>query len=311
MKLVVLGGTGGLGYACALRAHALGHAVRVVARNPARVSFPDGIDVVRGDVSDAADLTRALDGQDSVIYCVNPHITTWKQHLLAHTSRALSACRAAGARLVFPANVWVFGRGDGTLVDEKRPPSPCAPLGSLRAQQEALLVGSGVRFARLRLPEFYGPNVVTLMGAPFRNALLGKRVPWIGSLDVSCEWVLMEDAAQAMVELAAADGIDGETFHLPGGGHSTPRQFFDAIAQAAGRALRVVRVPGAIIQLAALASPMVRVARDTRHLWTHPILLDGSKYRARFGGLPQTPYAEGIAKTLAWFRAHPDAQVMY
>jgi nucleoside-diphosphate-sugar epimerase len=311
VKLVVLGGTGGLGYACALRAHALGHAVRVVARNTARVSFPDGVEVVRGDVTDAGDLTRALAGCDTVIYCVNPHITTWKQHLLAHTSRAVAACRAAHARLVFPANVWVFGRGDRTLVDEKRAPSPCASLGRLRAQQEALLRGSGARFAILRLPEFYGPNVVTLMGAPFRNALLGKRVPWIGLLDVTCEWVLMEDAAHAMVQLAAADGVDGETFHLPGGGHSTPRQFFDAIAVAAGRPVKVLRVPGAVIQLGALASPMVRVARDTRHLWTHPILLDGSKYRARFGAPPQTPYAEGIAKTLAWFRANPSAQVMY
>jgi hypothetical protein len=44
---------------------------------------------------------------------------------------------------------------------------------------------------------------------------------------------------------------------------------------------------------------------DIAHLWTHPILLDGAKYSARFGAIPLTPIADAIATTLAWHRAHP------
>ena len=49
-----------------------------------------------------------------------------------------------------------------------------------------------------------------------------------------------------------------------------------------------------------------RAARD-RKADVDPILLDGSKFEARIGPLPRTPYREGIRETLAWFRTHPDA----
>jgi len=46
---------------------------------------------------------------------------------------------------------------------------------------------------------------------------------------------------------------------------------------------------------------------DIGHLWTDPILLDGTRYRARFGDVPATPYMAGIRETLAWFEQHPFA----
>ena len=56
-----------------------------------------------------------------------------------------------------------------------------------------------------------------------------------------------------------------------------------------------------------------RVRRDLRayfsHLWTHPILLDGRKYTARFGAIPLTPLADAIATTLEWHRAHPELRL--
>jgi hypothetical protein len=40
-----------------------------------------------------------------------------------------------------------------------------------------------------------------------------------------------------------------------------------------------------------------------------PILLDGTKYTARFGAIPLTPLADAIATTLAWNRAHPELRL--
>ena len=65
---------------------------------------------------------------------------------------------------------------------------------------------------------------------------------------------------------------------------------------------RVIAVPTAVLKLAGLASVTARAASDFSHLWTEPILLDGSRYASRFGRIPQTPYSEGIARTLAWHR---------
>lgn len=311
MRVMVLGGTGGLGLACVERAHAAGHAVRVMARSPGRVALPDGVERITGDVAHGDDLARALEGCEVVINCVNPPITEWAEHLLPLTDRVLAACRASGSRLVFPANVWVFGRGDGVRVDEQRPYAPISARGALRVEQEQRVRASGVRHTLVRLPEFYGPNVTTLLGAPFANALAGRPIAWIGPLDRDVELVLMQDAAAAMVQAGLAEGDSDETFHLPGAAATTMRAFLAELLSQAGSRSWVIPVPGPLLSAAAWFSPMARVGADLRSLWTDPILLDGSKYRARFGALPATPYAEGIRLTLAWLRAHPDVRMMY
>lgn len=311
MRVLVLGGTGGLGLACVERATAAGHAVRVMARNPGRAALPEGVERITGDVAKGDDLARAIEGCEVVFYCVNPPITEWAEHLVPLTDRALAACRASGARFAFPANVWVFGRGDGHRVDEQRSFAPISARGALRVAQEERVRGSGVRHTIVRLPEFYGPNVTTLMGAPFRNALLGRPIPWIGPLDVDVELVLMQDAAAAMVEAGLADSSQDETFHLPGAAAITMRAFFGELLREAASRSRVIPIPGPLLSVAAWFSPMAGVGADLRPLWTDPILLDGGRYRARFGSVPATPYADGVRLTLDWLRAHPDVRMMY
>jgi len=305
LKLAVLGGTGGLGLACVERACAAGHAVRVLARNPGRVALPPGVEVVAGDVADPEALARAIESCEVVFYCVNPPITAWAEHLLPLTDRALEACRRTGARFVFPANVWVFGPGDGARVDEQRAYAPVAARGVLRLAQERRIRDSGVPHTLLRLPEFYGPNVTTLLEAPFRNALAGWPLSWIGPLDREAELVLMDDAATAMLVVGLAPDAVDETFHLPGPAAIRMRDFFAELLQQAGSRSLVFEVPGPALAVAGWFSALARVGQDVRPLWTHPTLLDGSKYRARFGDLPATPYAEGIRRTLSWLRAHP------
>ena len=311
MQVMVLGGTGGLGLACVQHTHAAGHAVRVMARNPGRVALPEGVERLTGDIGQGDDLARALDSCEVVINCVNPPITEWAEHLLPLTDRVLAACRTSGSRLVFPANVWVFGRGDATRVDEQRPFAPISARGALRVEQERRVRASGVRHTIVRLPEFYGPNVTTLMGAPFANALAGRPIPWIGPLDRDVELVLMQDAAAAMVQAGLAEGDTDETFHLPGADAITMRAFLAELLRQAGSRSLVVPVPGPLLSVAAWFSPLARVGADLRSLWTDPIQLDGTKYRARFGALHATPYAEGIRLTLDWLRAHPDVRMMY
>ena len=118
----------------------------------------------------------------------------------------------------------------------------------------------------------------------------------------------MPDAAAAMVEVAAAEGTDGETFFLPGPAPITPRQFLSEVIRSAGSRSRIWRVPALALRVAGLFSTVVREATDVLHLWTHPILLDGAKYRQRFGHIPATPYNEAIKTTLSWFADHPEVK---
>lgn len=288
----------------------LGHRVRALVRNPAKMPMPEGVEVCQGDAGDPAAVASALQGADVLFYCVNVPLPRWRDEMIPKMRLSLEACRLAGARFVFPANVWVFGAGRaGERVPESRPLTPTSEKGRLRAQAEALLADSGARHVRVRLPEFYGPNVANqLMGKPFRDALAGRPVTWFGGhLDVTVEYVYIPDAAEAFVRVGCGGDVDGRVFHVPGGGDTTPREFFTQVIQRAGAGSRLCAIPELATRAVGLLSPQAREFADILHLWSDPILLDGTAYEAAFGSIPRTPYAEGIQRTLDWFRAHPEA----
>jgi nucleoside-diphosphate-sugar epimerase len=154
----------------------------------------------------------------------------------------------------------------------------------------------------VRLPEFYGPHVVTLTARVVRAALDGKRAVWPGKLDAPIELVYMPDGAAAMVEVGTAADAERKTFHVPGV-RTTARGFAAAVYAAAGAGKpRVSSVPPWILRAVGIFDAGVRGAADIGHLWTHPVLLDGARYAARFGAVPVTPLEDGVAATVAWMR---------
>lgn len=302
MNVVILGAGGGLGRNVVEAAVDAGHRVRALVRDASRVSLPDGVEAVIGDARDHAALERAVDGASVVFFCLNPAFSRWEVDFPPLLDTAIRAARTASARLVFPANVWVFGRGvAGQTVAETAPASPVSMRGRLRARMEQALAESGVRYCMVRLPEFYGPHVVTLTGRVVAAAVAGKNTLWPGPLDCTVEFVYMPDGARAMVEAGCASDSDGITYHVPGL-PTTPRRFITEVYEVAGTSPRIRSIPGWVLRGAALVNAAARGAADIGHLWTHPILLDGERYRRRFGKVPATPYTEGIAETVAWFK---------
>jgi nucleoside-diphosphate-sugar epimerase len=304
--MAVLGAAGGLGRNVAEAAARAGHDVRAFVRQVRGEPLPGAMQVIEGDANRQEDVTRALRGVEVAYFCLNPRFSRWLEDFPGLLATAVAAARETGARLVFPANVWVYGPGQpGRLVGETRAPTPSSGRGRLRAAMEQTLRDSGCRFCMVRLPEYYGPHVVTLTARVFRAALAGARTLWPGPLDVEVEFVFLPDAAQALIQVGSAEGTDGEVFHVPGI-PTTPREFIAAVYQAVGTQPRALAVPTFVLKLAGLVSATARAAADVAHLWTRPIRLDGSRYASRFGRVPQTPYAEGISRTLAWHRSVPD-----
>lgn len=69
MKVLVLGGTGGVGTHVVEGAVAAGHEVTVVARTPGKVANPS-VTVVQGDALEADTVRRAVAGHDVVLSCL-------------------------------------------------------------------------------------------------------------------------------------------------------------------------------------------------------------------------------------------------
>lgn len=77
----------------------------------------------------------------------------WVRLTAALLDAAIAACASTGARLVFPANVRVFGRGTpGTLVSEVAPLALCSKLGDARRRKELKIREARIRWTRIRLP---------------------------------------------------------------------------------------------------------------------------------------------------------------
>ena len=57
-----------------------------------------------------------------------------------------------------------------------------------------------------------------------------------------------------------------------------------------------------MVALAGIPNPLVRELYEMLYLKTERLILDGTKFRNKFGRIPTTPYDDGIKKTLDWFR---------
>lgn len=62
MTILVTGATGTVGRQIVLQLHAAGHPVRALTREPAKAGLPEGVEVVRGDLTDLDSLEAVFDG---------------------------------------------------------------------------------------------------------------------------------------------------------------------------------------------------------------------------------------------------------
>jgi nucleoside-diphosphate-sugar epimerase len=311
-RILITGVTGSLGANVVQQAVARGLKVRALVRNPADLKVRDGVELVQGDALDPIRLTQALEGRDALFHLVNvPFGDAWIRTTADLLEAAIGACDHTGARLVFPGNVWIYGRGiAGDTVPESRAPSPCSNLGRARLAKEERLRDSGVRHVIVRLPEFYGPHVQTLTGPPLKSIVGGRTGRWFGPPNVAVEFVFMPDAARVLLDIGLASDVDGETFHLPGAAATTPKAFFSQAISIAGSGA-FFALPGWTVRAAGLVHPMARTFSDILHLWETPVLLDGAKLHKRLPDFRSTTYEAGLATTIEWLRAHPQARMYF
>jgi nucleoside-diphosphate-sugar epimerase len=273
-----------------------------VVRDPLRYEAPEGVTVTAADASRPEEVAAALDGVEVCFFCVNPPFARWIELFPPLLEAAIEGARIAGSRLVFPGNVWVYGPVEaGVEIDETRPSTPTSLRGKLRERMEERLRSSEVPSLIVRLPEYYGPGVVTLTARVLRAALRGKRAVWPGPVDRPIELVFMPDAAKAMVALGCGDEPAVDVVHLPGS-RTTARRFAELAYSAAGTAPRITAVPGPVLRFAGLFNATAAGAADIAHLWSHPVLLDGTRARTLLPEVPCTDLRVAVEETVAWMR---------
>lgn len=286
-----------------------GRKVRVAQRSRP-TDLPEGVTFVACDVLDAGQVMRAAAGADQVVVAIGFAYdgTVWRRSWPVAMANLLAACEAAGARMVFLDNLYMYGPQDAPLRED----TPLTTYGvkpAVRAeitrQWMAADAAGRVRVAALRAPDFYGPGVgLSHIGdVGFGAIVRNKRAVLIAPPDTPHEFAYVPDIARAIVSLLdATDDAFGQAWHMPSAPTLTPRQILALGARAIGVTPKISALPLWLLPALGLASPFLRGMAEMRFQWDRPYHVDAQKFARRFWS-DVTPFEIGAAETARAFKA--------
>src|SRR5260221_1467395 len=302
---VVLGATGGVGHALVQARGAQGAQVRAVNRS-GRALVPASVEVMGADLT-SREGTRAAAQEATVVYhCPGLPYDQWAMYLPVMLDNVIAAVSATEATLVYSDNTYMYAPTSQPLTEDSRQ-APVTRKGKLRKHlAETILAAHAegqIRATIGRAPDFYGPGVRTsAVGEQFLNAVVtGKRVPWLGKLDVTHALLVVEDFARGLIALGTDEQALGQVWHIPTAQALTGRQYIALASEAAGVQARALAVPGLLLRVLGLTNAVLRESVEMLYEFNEPYLIDGSKYTRAFDGLP-TSHQEAMRRTVAWYR---------
>lgn len=305
---VVLGASGGTGSAIVRVLVEGGHRVRAVNRG-GDADVPREVERLPADLGRPEDARRAVAGAAVVYHAAQPAYTRWTKDFLPMNRAIADATAAAGAKLVFCDNLYMYDPGADGVMTEESPPRTTGRKSPLRARMADELL-TRHREGRLRVTigrssDYFGPHGLdSAIGARlFEAALRGRRARWLGSLDVPHTASYLEDMGRAYLTLGNRPEADGRVWHLPAAEPVTGREFAGLVFSEAGTRPRIAATSTNMVRLAGLFVPLIRELGDVMYQWTGPFVSDWSAYRQAFGPFEPTSLPEAVRRTVAWYRA--------
>jgi nucleoside-diphosphate-sugar epimerase len=299
-KVLVLGAAGRLGFAAAETFRSEGWSVSGLVRPGTADRAPRGIKII--ETTDRKVAVEAAQGMNIVLHALNPPYTKWHQMALPHAYAAIEAAETAGATLMFPGNVYNYGRAMPEILDEATPMQPTTRKGRIRAELEQRLLEAserGMRTIILRAGDFFGGGRGSWFDLVLTKDIARNVVIYPGPLDHVHAWAYLPDLAATLVRLAAVrDRLSPfETFGFPGHA-ATGRDMVAAIAKALGQGVKVKRMSWWLVHALAPIVPLPREISELAYLWDVPHRIAGDKLAATIGTIPHTSLDVAVARAL-------------
>ncbi|WP_046376308.1 NAD(P)H-binding protein [Spirosoma radiotolerans] len=314
---LVLGATGSIGYAVTENLLARHLPITILVRNRAKAEALFGdqgtLTIIEGDVQDAGLLNRIAIGKDFIFHGINYPYDKWFGNMDEATRKVIDAAQQTHSTIIFPGNVYNFGLATEPIREDSLP-NPCTRKGQLRVEIEAMLEQAAragkCRILNVRLPDFWGPNVLNEGVKPiFENALEGKALPWIVNADIPHQSVYTKDAAEITVRLLLRAWAGQpqtptgsyEVWNYGGTTVSSMRAWFGQIGSVAGTSPKTRVYSRFLISVLGLFMPVMREVKEMLYLYENTVLLDDQKVLALFPDFQPTPMKQALAETLTWF----------
>jgi dihydroflavonol-4-reductase len=317
--------TGGTGFVGAHVVRALlrrGRTVRCLVRSSSRLSNLEElpVEMMAGDVTDPASLSRAMAGARTVFHCAADYRLSARDPREIYaanvegTRNVLAAASEVGAeKVVYTSSVGALGLNrDGRPGNEETPVEPRSLIGHYKkSKHQAERVAE--EWAAKGLPiVIVNPSTpvgeMDIKPTPTGQMIVdfvNRRMP--AYVETGLNLVDVRDVAEGHA-LAAEKGRVGEKYIL-GNRDMTLKEIFDALSRLTGVPSPRVRLPHWVPLAAAavdtLASRLTgrqpRVPLEGARMSRHRMFFDAGK-AVRELGLPQTPIEEALGRAVAWFR---------
>ncbi len=299
-RVLVTGGAGFVGSNVVDLLRARGAQVQVVddLATGDRANLAPGITLHVADISDAAALTRALDGErfDAVVHCAartkvvqsvaQPEM--YRRALVEGTRNVVELARRAGASAFvnFSTGGALYGETP-VCANEELPVRPESPYGEYKAEAERLVAGSGLAATTLRPANIYGPRQRTDLEGGVIAIFFGcwrRREPLtvFGDGTAERDYVYVGDVAEAAA--TAIERRAGGTYNIGTGVPTSVNQIIEAMSSLLGPPAGVTHAPARGGEVQRSCVDASKAARDG--LWE-----------------PRTPLGEGLRLTSASVRA--------
>lgn len=262
------------------------------------------VDLLRGSITDPDAVARAMRGCEVVYHLAAlPSVQrSVEEPLLSHdvcatgTLRVLDAARREKVRrVVYAASSSAYGDTPGAVRTEDDPIAPLSPYAAAKLAGEhycrCFTTVYGLETVRLRFFNIFGPrqdpkNPYTGVIALFIAALVEGRTPTIhGDGLQSRDFTYVTNAVQAVMKAADAPAAVGNVYNIGSGANVSVLELVRHLNQLLG---------SNIVPLHTEAR-----AGDVRHSQA-----DISRARRDLGYEPAVSFAEGLQRTLDWYRGN-------
>lgn len=292
MTVFITGGTGLVGSHVAEEAVKRGLHVKALAREGSDTKFLEslGVELVRGDLADAAALARGVAGCDLVINCAAKvgdwgSLEEFRELNVVALKILLDAMVAAGTkRFVHVSSLGVYEGRDHFGTDETTPPAANSLDAYTRSkcEAEALVMQyhreKGLPAAVVRPGFIYGERDRTVLPKMLTNMKRGL-LRYFGSGDQALNCVYAKNLVAAIFLAADKPQAVGEIFNITDGTRVSKKDFIGTSARLAGLKEPTRHIPLKLAWVLALVVEKIARARGRK---TAPII---NKARFKFLGL--------------------------